>query len=156
MKVRRLMLGCVALVIFVVGCATVEPKPTLYERIRLADQTGVPQYGRAGIALIVDDFVVNVVADNRINARFKALKPAEVNQLKANLADQICQAAGGPCAYLGRDMKDAHKGMKITDAEWSATVEAFNKALDKHKIPAEQKQELIGLLASMKGDIVGQ
>ena len=53
-------------------------------------------------------------------------------------------------------MKETHKGMKITDAEWDATVEALSKALDKHKVPADQKQELIGLLASMKADIVGQ
>ena len=138
------------------ACATMEPKPTLYERIRLVDQTGVPQYGRGAISLVVDDFVANVVGDNRINARFKALQPPEVSRLKANLADQICEAAGGPCAYVGRDMKETHKGMKITDTEWDATVEALSKALDKHKVPADQKQELIGLLASMKADIVGQ
>ena len=159
MRRNGVMVKSVLVLVGIIGltaCATMEPKQTLYERIKLVDQTGVPQYGRSAISLVVDDFVANVVDDNRINARFKALQPPEVSRLKANLADQICEAAGGPCAYVGRDMKETHKGMKITDAEWNATVEALSKALDKHKVPADQKQELIGLLASMKADIVGQ
>ena len=153
--VRRAMLVLVGAV-SLASCATMEPPPTLYERLRLADQSGVPQWGRAAIALVVDDFVANVVADDRINARFKALPPAAVAKLKSNLSDQICEAAGGPCSYLGRDMKATHKGMFITDAEWSATVEDLVKALDKYKVPAREKGELLGALGPMKKDIVGQ
>ena len=112
--------------------------------------------GREGIAVVVDDFVTNMVADTRVNERFKAMKGPEVAKLKANLADQICDATGGPCSYLGRDMKTTHRGMKITEAEWSATVENLTKALDKHKVGAKEKQELIGAIAPMKGDIVNQ
>jgi hemoglobin len=157
---RGLMRGAAlgVLVAVVAGCAGMmgRAEPTLYERLRLTDDNGTPLSGRSAISQIVDDFVANVVADNRINARFKALKPPEVFRLKANLSDQICQAAGGPCSYLGRDMKETHKGMKITDAEWNATVEALVKALDKRKVPAREKNELIALLAPMKKDIVGQ
>ncbi len=139
------------------ACATMpEPPPTLYERLRVVDGIGIARQGRDAISIIVDDFVANIVADNRINARFKTLKPPEVFKLKANVADQMCEATGGPCAYMGREMKAAHKGMKITDAEWDATVEALVKALDKHKVPAKDKQELLGLLGPMKPDIVGQ
>ena len=46
--------------------------------------------------------------------------------------------------------------MKITEAEWNATVEDLVKALDKHKVPEKEKQELLGLLAPMRPDIVGQ
>jgi len=135
-------------------------KPMLYERLTAVDflPGGLDRVvaGRDAIALVVDDFVANVVADNRINARFKGLKPLEVLKLKANLADQICMAAGGPCAYLGRDMKMAHKGMNITEAEWNATVEALVKALDKRKVREAEKKELLGLLGPLRGEIVGQ
>jgi len=143
---RVLTLGFVAAA--VAACAAVETKkePSLYQRLG----------GRDAIAFVVDDFVANVVADNRINRRFKALDGAAVAKLKTNLSDQICEAAGGPCAYLGKDMKATHKGMQITDAEWNATVEALVKALDKFKVPAKEKGELLSLLGPMKGDIVGQ
>ena len=129
------------------ACATMgDPQPTLYKRLG----------GREGIATVVGDFVTNMAGDSRVNARFKDMKPADVEKLKSNLADQICDATGGPCSYLGRDMKTAHKGMKITDAEWSATVENLSKALDKNKVDAKDKSELLGMLGPMKADIVGQ
>ncbi|MBI4588047.1 MAG: group 1 truncated hemoglobin [Candidatus Rokubacteria bacterium] len=135
-------------------------QPTLYERLAARDflPGGAERTvaGRDAIALVVDDFVANVVADNRINTRFKALKPADVNKVKSNLSDQICQAAGGPCSYMGRDMKTTHKGMKISDAEWNATVEALVKALARRKVPEAEQKELLGLLGPMKGEIVGQ
>jgi hemoglobin len=112
--------------------------------------------GREGIALVVGDFVANMAADGRVNARFKEMKPAEVEKLKSYLSDQICDASGGPCSYVGRDMKTVHTGMKITEAEWNATVENLGKALDKHRVGAKEKQELVALLAPMKGDIVNQ
>jgi len=143
-------LGLLLAVAALAGCASMgEPAktaPTLYQRLG----------GREGIALVVDDFVATVVADDRVSGRFKGLAPPAVAKLKSNLADQICDAAGGPCAYLGRDMKSTHKGLNITEAEWTATVEALGKALDKHKVPSTEKAELLGLLGPMKPDIVGQ
>jgi hemoglobin len=53
-------------------------------------------------------------------------------------------------------MKTAHAGMKISEAEWNATVENLVKALDKHKVDAKSKQDLLGTLAPMKGDILGR
>ena len=130
------------------ACAAMqgEPAPSLYKRLG----------GRDGIANVVDDFVANVVADARVNARFKGLQPPAVFKLKSNLSDQICDATGGPCSYLGRDMKTTHKGMKVSDAEWNATVENLVKAMDKQKVGAKEKSELLGILGPMKGDIVGQ
>jgi hemoglobin len=133
-----------------------EPAPSLYKRLTVVDATGTPQAGRAAIALIVDDFVANVVADPVASPRFKALPPAQVAQFKTKLADQICEATGGPCGYYGRTMKEAHAGMKVTEAEWYATVAALVKALDKHGIPPKEYGELLAALAPMKKDIVGQ
>ena len=150
----RRMLGWTGLLLFLAvnlgACASMgrdaASAPSLYKRLG----------GREGIATVVDDFVANMVADGRVNARFKGMKPPEVLKLKSNLSDQICEASGGPCAYVGKDMKTAHAGMKITEAEWNATVESLVKALDKHKVDAQAKQELLGTLGPMKKDIVGR
>ena len=112
--------------------------------------------GREGIALVVGDFTANMAADPRVNARFKDMKAPELEKFKSNLADQICDATGGPCSYLGKDMKATHQGMKITDAEWNATVENLVKALDKNNVDAKSKGELLAALGPMKKDIVGQ
>jgi hemoglobin len=120
--------------------------PSLYKRLG----------GREGITTVVNDFTVNMAADPRVNERFKDAKPAELEQFKSKLADQICEATGGPCSYYGKDMKTAHKGMNISEAEWNATVENLVKALDKNNVDVRSKQELLGALGPMKNDIVGQ
>ncbi|MGH7333923.1 MAG: hypothetical protein ACREKS_14520, partial [Candidatus Rokuibacteriota bacterium] len=79
------------------ACPPPPPKAPLYERLG----------GRHPIAVVVSDFVGFMVVDNRVNERFKAMKPPEVEKFKSNLSDQICEATGGPCSYLGRDMKTA-------------------------------------------------
>ncbi len=146
---RWLQWGMVLMMLTVTlgACATMsEPEPTLYKRLG----------GREGIRGVVDDFVAFLVADPRVNARFTKLTPAQVEKLKTNASDQICDATGGPCSYLGKDMKAAHKGMNITEVDWNATVEDLIKALDKRNVAKKDQQELIGLLAPMKKDIVGQ
>jgi hemoglobin len=147
MRQRLTTLGLLLVVVNLAACATMgDQAPSLYKRLG----------GREGIALVVDDFVANVVADNRVNARFKAMQPPAVFRFKANLSDQICEATGGPCAYVGRDMKTVHKGLNISEAEWNATVEGLVKALDKQKVPEREKKELLALLGPMKKDIVGR
>ena len=144
----RLALG-VILALAAAACASAPPEssgPTLYQRLG----------GREAIKSVVDDFVANLAADPRVNSRFKGLQPAAVFKFQTNLADQICDATGGPCAYLGKDMKAVHTGMGITDAEWSATVEDLVKSLDKFKVPAKEQQELLAILGPMKKGIVGQ
>ena len=119
------------------------PQKSLYERLG----------GKEAITAVVDDFVANVAADNRINGFFAK---TNIPRLKANLVDQICQATGGPCTYTGRDMKTAHKGMGITDADFNALVQDLQKSLNKFKVPDKEQGELLGVLGSLKPQVVGQ
>ena len=112
--------------------------------------------GKTAITAVVDDFVGNVAADKRINAFFAATA-ADKNRLaafKGNLVDQICQAAGGPCKYMGKDMKTAHAGMGITTADFNALVEDLTKTLVKFKVGKTEQDQLLGALAPMKAMIV--
>jgi len=120
-----------------------KPAKSLYERLGKTP----------AIKAVVHDFVANCAADKRINARFAKTKVPAFEKL---LVDQVCEATGGPCKYKGKNMADAHKGMKITEEEWTATVEDLVKALDKHKVGQAEKDELLGALGGMKGDIVGK
>jgi len=119
------------------------PQKSLYERLG----------GKEAITAVVDDFVANVAADNRINGFFAK---TDIPRLKRNLVDQICQATGGPCTYTGKDMKTAHKGMGITDADFNALVGDLQKSLNKFKVPDKEQSELLGTLGSLKPQIVGQ
>jgi hemoglobin len=108
--------------------------------------------GRDAIAAVMDDFVNRMAKDRRIGKRFaKTDAPA----LKAKLTDQLCEASGGPCKYAGKDMKAAHTGMKITNAEWNATGNHMIAAMRAKGVKPKEQQEVMAALGGMKGDIVG-
>ncbi len=67
----------------------------------------------------------------------------------------MCEASGGPCKYAGKDMKTAHAGMKITNREWNITGGHVVAAMRAKKVPRKEQGEVMRLLGSMKGDIVG-
>jgi hemoglobin len=123
-----------------------ETTPSLYTRLG----------GIEAITVVVDDFLANVVADNVINGKFEATvsDTYRTQLLRANLIDQICAGASGPCSYKGKTMKAAHEGMGITEAEFNALVGDLVKALDDNGVPTAEKNELLGVLGPMKTDIV--
>ena len=116
-------------------------KKSLYERLGGID----------AIKAVVDDFVGNVAADKRINAFFAH---TDIDRLKRNLVDQICQGTGGPCTYTGRSMKEAHAGMGVRSRDFDALVGDLGKTLNKFKVPGREQKELVAILAPMKKDIV--
>lgn len=127
---------------------TPTPTPSLYTRLG----------GISAISAVTDQFLANVANDNAINARFAdaVADPYRLQLLRNNLIDQICAGSGGPCQYKGKTMLEAHTGMNITDAEFGALVGDLVASLDQFNVPTKEKDELIGILAPMKPDIVGQ
>jgi hemoglobin len=148
MRGRRLVGVVVVMGLLTAGCASA-PSDRAMAKKSLFDRLG----GKPAITAVVDDFIANVAGDTRINQRFAG---TNIPQLKTMLVDQICEATGGPCRYTGRDMKSAHAGMRITDVEFNALVEDLVKSLDKFKVPAQEKSELLTALGGMKSQIVGQ
>jgi hemoglobin len=120
------------------------PKPkSLYERLG----------NKEGIAKVVDTFLKNVLADKVIAKRFAKVKKPD--ELKAKLTDFIAVTAGcSDCKYEGKNMKDAHKGMKITAAEWDAIVQDLGAALEENKVGKEEQNDLVAALGQIRADIV--
>lgn len=138
-------MGALGVLVFLAGCATMDSgrmaEKSLYERLG----------GKEAITAVVDDFVGRVAADKRINGFFAK---ANISRLKTQLVNQICEASGGPCKYTGPDMKAVHKGMGITGEAFDALVGDLVATLDKFKVPAKEKGELLSVLGPMKKDIV--
>ena len=109
--------------------------------------------GQAAIVAVVDEFARRVGSDSRINRRFAN---TDVAKFKRLLVEQICEATGGPCTYSGRTMKVSHAGMNISAEEFAWTGEHLAGALDKFNVPEQEKNELLGAIGAMQGDIVGQ
>jgi hemoglobin len=107
--------------------------------------------GKGAITGVIDDFVARAAGDSRINGKFGR---TDIPRLKAMLVDQVCEASGGPCRYSGRDMKTTHTGMGVTTGEFNALVEDLVATLSKFKVGKREQDELLGVLAPMKTEIV--
>ncbi len=146
---RRLVPMVIVLIFLAMlsACATGPSSSTsLYDRLG----------GKKAIAMVVNDFIDTVGSDTRIQNAMVAdrLAQIDVGELKNLVTDQVCMATGGPCTYQGRDMKTAHVGLEITDAEFDYVVDDLVKTLDKYKVSEREQQELLSLLAPMRPDIV--
>jgi hemoglobin len=106
---------------------------------------------------VIDDWVAIAAPDPKVDftrrGKFK-LTNAQVAEVKNQVIAYVSQVSGGPLKYGGRSMKDAHKGMGITAAEFDAAMADLKKALDKNGVKPAEAQDLIRLLEGTRNDIV--
>lgn len=124
-----------------------EKEKSLYDRLG----------GVYAIASVVDDFIERLLVNDILNAN-PAIKEARDRVPKAGLkyrvTELVCEVTGGPQKYTGRSMKDSHAHLNIIEKEWDAMVADFKVTLDKFKVPKKEQDELIGIVATTKPDIV--
>lgn len=114
---------------------------TLYERMG----------GEAAVARVVEESIDRAASDARTKRSFKDSNLARV---KEKLREQVCVLAGGPCKYTGDPMREVHKGLKNTEAEMALLVQFLREAMDHAGVGQGEKNELLAMLAPMKGDVV--
>ena len=119
-------------------------KPTLYERLG----------GYDAITAVANDLVSRLQADARL-ARFWQHRGEDgVKREKQLLIDFLCSSAGGPLYYTGRDMKTSHRGMNISEGDWSAFLGHLNATLEAFRVPRPERDEVVAFVQSTKPDIV--
>ena len=119
-------------------------KKSLYERLG----------GYNAVAAVVDDFVGRLVADKQFERFFAGHSTDSKKRIRQHIVDQFCAAAGGPCIYTGRTMKDSHAGLNISEADWDAAAKHLVATLDKFKVPEQEKKDLLAFVNTIKPDIV--
>jgi hemoglobin len=110
--------------------------------------------GYDAIAAVTDDFIVRLATDTKLTKFFIGVSDDHKKRIRQLVVDQLCAATGGPCVYIGQDMKTSHKGLKITDDDWKASLVDFGMTMDKFKVPQRERDELGAALAKLKADIV--
>lgn len=131
----------VLLALAVVGPA--QEKTTLYERLGRYD----------GIARIADEYLRGVRADPQL-ARFIGRGTDSLVRARQLLKDQLCAMTGGPCVYIGREMKTAHGGLGITEADWSLNIKYMTASLEKAHVAESDRNEFLALIGALKQQIV--
>jgi hemoglobin len=117
---------------------------TLYERLG----------GYDAISAVCNDLLPRLQADPQL-ARFWQHRGEDgLKREKQLLIDFLCSCAGGPLYYTGRDMKTTHKGMKISETDWSAFLRHLHATLDTFQVPRAERDEVVAFVQSTKKDMV--
>ena|SRR5205814_198828 len=119
------------------------PSSTLYHQLG----------GYDVIAAFIDETYKMLRNDPRFS-RFSTRSIDSQKRARQLLVDQICQLAGGPCLYIGRDMKTAHAGLRITAAEWEISIEYTQQAMKNQGIGEREMTEVIAIFEQYRTDIV--
>jgi hemoglobin len=124
---------------------TAAAQPTLYARLG----------GYDVVAKFVDTAFPRVASHPQLERLFQGhARDSQVRQRQL-IVDALCQAAGGPCAYIGRPMRPVHEGLGITAADWSVFTGILGGALDEMKVRPAEKRELLALLETrFRPDVV--
>ena len=56
--------------------------------------------------------------------------------------------------YTGRDMKTTHKGMRISETDWSVFLRHLHATLEAFKVPQAERDEVVAFVQSTKNDMV--
>lgn len=143
---RVLFLG----LLFVAATEPAKPLKSLYERL------GKEQ----AIEAVAHDFVARGLVNPQVNFTRQGTPhpwpatPVSMDRLIRRLIQFLCVVTGGPQTYEGKDMKTAHAGMRITNAEFDALVSDLRASLDKFNVPRREQKELLTLIESTRGGVV--
>jgi len=143
---KRLGLLLVFSILATTALAADAPQKSLYVRLG----------GYDALAAVTDDFIGRLATDKTLARFFAGHSKDSLSKIRQLVVDQLCAATGGPCVYIGRDMKTAHQGMGITEADWNTAAGHLTATLDKFKVPEREKAEVLGAITSLKNDIVEQ
>ncbi len=114
---------------------------SLYERLG----------GEEKIRAIAGDIFDNHLGNPAVKARYVDSDRNEVIRL---VTEFVCAGTGGPQAYTGKDMVASHRGMNINEVEYIAVMDDIMAALDKNGVGEREKQELLMVAYSLKGEIL--
>jgi len=117
---------------------------SLYERLG----------GYDAIAAVAFNLVSRLEGDPQLGRFWQNRGSDGVEREKQLLIDFLCSGAGGPMYYTGRDMKTTHKGMRISESDWSIAEGHLKATLEAFQVPQPEQEEVVAFVQSTKADIV--
>ncbi|MBM3415326.1 MAG: group 1 truncated hemoglobin [Bacteroidetes bacterium] len=132
------------LFLLLVAARQVQAQESLYKRLG----------GYDAIAAVTDDFISKLATHKDLSRFFTGAGDDSKKSMRQHIVDMLCNVSGEPCVYMGRSMKDAHKGLKISENDWNITAGLLVETLNKFKVPKKEQDELLAIVSSVKKDIV--
>ena len=107
--------------------------------------------GEDAVDAAVDIFYKKVLSDDRINHFFDSIDMSNQIQKQKSFLTVVF---GGPNKYTGKDMREAHKHMHLTEKHFGAVAENLVSTLHELSVPQEIIDEIVGIALSVKDDVL--
>jgi len=132
--------------------------PLLFGSVQAHEDAEKSLFNRLGgedkVRVIVEDTYNNHITNPIIKGRFV---DSDHGRVKEKVYEIFALATGAEGAeYTGKDMKTTHRTMNINEMEFNAVVDDVMAALDKSDVEQQEKNEVLAILWSVRGDIVNQ
>jgi hemoglobin len=126
---------------------TSQLEPSLYIRLGGSD----------GISSIVDDIIAKHLDNPVVSPQFAYLSndPEKLAQVKQHTCDFLGAGTGGNEVYTGNDVPTTHRGMNITNAEFLSAIDDILFVLNEHGMSDQTKKDMLYILYSFKGQVIG-
>jgi hemoglobin len=115
---------------------------TLYERLG----------GREAIASVVEDFYDRMLDDDRVAGFFEDVDMA---RQRAHQTQFLSSVTGGPVEYDGREMREAHEGMGITDEDYDIVGGHLDASLADAGVADTDREAVMQEVEALRDPIVG-
>src|SRR5262245_17408862 len=114
--------------------------------------------GSDGIRSLARTILQLHLANPTVQKRFEPLgrNPEHYERVLGHVVAFFAQGAGGPAAYQGKSMPDAHAGMNISGEEYLAVVDDIMTALLKHNADDQTQKDVLAIAYSLKPMIMRQ
>ncbi|EAR82986.2 protozoan/cyanobacterial globin family protein (macronuclear) [Tetrahymena thermophila SB210] len=107
--------------------------------------------GEAKIEVLVGLLVDRIYSDQRINSFFATV---ESQKHKETLKSFLIQLTGGPKIYKGKNLREAHSGLKINDVQFNAFMTHLRESLKQMKVEPSVFHDFCGFFESLRPQIV--
>lgn len=119
-------------------------KKSLYERLG----------GYDAIFAVTNDLLDRMEKDPQLGRFWQHRSEDGVKRERQLIVDFLCASSGGPLYYKGRDMKLSHKGMRISESDWTIFLNHADATLKAFNVPQAEYEEVVAFVQSTKADIV--
>lgn len=110
--------------------------------------------GYDAISAVVNELISRLMQDSLLGRFWENRGDDGINREKQLLIDYLCANAGGPMLYTGRDNVSSHRGMGITENDWSVFISHLKDTLSHFQVAENEQSEVLDFIESTKMEIV--
>lgn len=115
-------------------------------------------YARLGgydaVAGVAGNLLPRLISDEELGRFWKYRGEDGIRRETQLLIDFLCCSAGGPLLYTGRDMTTTHKGMSLSQSDWSCFLGHLQATLDHFEVGPQEQSEVLAFIDTTKAEIV--